>query len=271
MTTPAVPVPPALEQRLGATPLLLLLDVDGTLSPIAPRPDYAKIPENTQEILRDLARASGVHVAFISGRSVSDVRAMIGVEHAWVIGNHGIEVAAADAPPTIRTTVAPYEAAIREAVRRCEAITGDKPGVIVENKRWTVSVHYRLAHPGIVPALEADVSAVASQLGLRLTHGKEVLELRPPVDIDKGVAAVDLARRLHAVEGGSVLCAGDDRTDEDMFRSLRELYPRSVTVRVGVEPGRPAPDTDAEFCVQDTTEMRALLEWVLARRRRAVA
>ena len=55
-----------------------------------------------------------------------------------------------------------------------------------------------------------------------------------------------------------------------MFRSLRDAYARSVTVRVGVEPGRPAPDTNAEFSVGDTTEMRALLEWILARRRALV-
>jgi len=270
VTTAAVPVPAAVEQRLIATPLLLLLDVDGTLSPIAPRPDYATIPEETQDILRELARTAGVHVAFISGRSVADVRRMMGVEHAWVIGNHGIEVAEPDRSPRTRETVAPYEATIRQAVRRCEEIARDKPGVLVENKRWTMSVHYRLAHPTIVPSLEADISTIATQLRLLLTHGKEVLELRPPVDIDKGVAAVELARRLHAVDGGSVLCAGDDRTDEDMFRSLREVYAPSVTVRVGVEPGRPAPDTNAEFSVGDTTEMRALLEWILARRRALV-
>ena len=270
MTTPAVPVPATVEQRLIATPLLLLLDVDGTLSPIAPRPDYATVPEDTRDVLRALTRTAGVHVALISGRSVADVRRMIGVDRAWVIGNHGMEVAEAGRPPRAREAVAPYEAIIREAVRRCEEIARDKPGVLVENKRWTMSVHYRLAHPRIVPSLEEDVSTVATQLRLLLTHGKEVLELRPPVDIDKGVAAVDLARRLHAIEGGSVFCAGDDRTDEDMFRSLRDAYARSVTVRVGVEPGRPAPDTNAEFSVGDTTEMRALLEWILARRRALV-
>lgn len=271
MTSPAIPVAPVLEQRLDATPLLLLLDVDGTLAPIAPRPDFARVPDDTQRVVRELAAVPGVHVALISGRRVADVRRMIGVPHVWAIGNHGIEVAEPDAAPGIRETVAPFEAAIAEASRRCEAIARDKTGVIVENKRWTLSVHYRLAHPGIVPTLDAELTAIAGQLGLRVTHGKEVLEVRPPVSIDKGVAAVELARRLHALEGGAVLCAGDDRTDEDMFRSLREAYARAITVRVGVEPGRPGPDTAAEFCVADTAQMRELLEWVLARRRRAVA
>lgn len=270
MTTNALPVPPEMEQRLAATPLLLLLDVDGTLAPIAPRPDYARIPEETQRVLRDLATLPGVHVALISGRSVADVHRMGGVPHAWAIGNHGMEVAEPDGDARVRESVSPFEPTIAQAVKRCEALMRDRPGVLVENKRWTMSVHHRLAHPSIVPALEADLAALAGELGLRVTRGKEVIELRPPVSIDKGVAAVELATRLHAVDGGSVLCAGDDRTDEDMFRALRDAYPRAVTVRVGIEPGRPGPDTSAEFCVADTSQMRDVLAWVLAGRRRAV-
>ncbi|HVX38869.1 MAG TPA: trehalose-phosphatase [Gemmatimonadaceae bacterium] len=270
MTQPALPVTPELARRLSGDPLLLLLDVDGTLSPIAPRPEYATVPPETQRVLTALVALPGVHVASISGRAADDARRLVGVDGTWTIGNHGFELARPNAPTRARDDVAAFAPRIAEAARRAEAIAARDAGVIVENKRWTLSVHYRLAHPRVVPELTAQIEAIATELGLRLTRGKEVLELRPPIDIDKGTAAVDLARQLGALaDGASILCAGDDRTDEDAFRALRAAMPSAVTVRVGGEAS--ARETAAEFIVPDPDAMRVLLESLLARRRASSA
>ncbi|HXT16949.1 MAG TPA: trehalose-phosphatase [Gemmatimonadaceae bacterium] len=266
-TIEALPVPPAMAERLGGRPLLLLLDVDGTLSPIAPRPEYATVPAETQHAIATLTSLPNVHVAIVSGRSANDARRMVCVDDAWVIGNHGIETAAPNQAATARDDVAQFADRIALASDRACAIADaiEGRGVIVENKGWTLSVHYRLAHPRIVPDLTKQIERIAEDLGLRVTRGKEVLEVRPPVDVDKGTAAVALADALGALhDEASVLCAGDDRTDEDMFRSLRARQPRAVTVHVGVETS--LDRTLAEFSVPDTDAMRELLEW-LARER----
>ena len=262
MTMPALPVTREMLGRLSGDPLLLMLDVDGTLSPIAPRPEYAIVPPETRHVVARLAAVPGVYVAIVSGRSADDARGMVCVDDAWVIGNHGIETAAPREPPTAREDVAAFRDRIALAADRTAAIAGAIEGVIVENKRWTLSVHYRLAHPRDVPELTNRVRRAADGLGLRVTQGKEVLEIRPPVDVDKGTAAVALADRLGALhDHASILSAGDDRTDEDMFTSLRRRLPRAVTVHVGVDPH--ARQTTAEFSVPNTEAMRELLERVL--------
>ncbi len=270
MTRPALPITPDVSSRLSGEPLLLLLDVDGTLSPIAPRPDYAVVPPATQAVLRALVALPHVHVASISGRAADDARRLVGVDGTWTIGNHGFEIAPPNAPATARDDVTAYAPRIGEAARRTRELAREDGGIIVEDKRWTLSVHYRLAHPRIVPELTSQVEAIATELGLRVMRGKEVLELRPPIDIDKGSAALDLARELGALdESGSVLCAGDDRTDEDAFRALRREKPAAVTVRVAHEAGE--RETAAEFALPDTDAMRELLEHVLELRRVAAA
>jgi trehalose 6-phosphate phosphatase len=128
-------------------------------------------------------------------------------------------------------------------------------------------VHYRLADRRAVPALLAEVDAIARDLGLRVTPGKELLEVRPPLDIDKGTASLALATSLGALhDAGSILCAGDDRTDEDAFRALQRANPNSVTVSVGPD----SSNTVAEFSVPDPDAVRALLEAILELRRASV-
>jgi trehalose 6-phosphate phosphatase len=261
MPVPALPLTPALARRFCGRPMLLLLDVDGTLAPIAPRPEYATIPPATQRLLEQLVALPYMHVAVISGRSAGDARRLVGVEGLWVVGNHGFEIAKPNEEATPDERVKPFTARVAQAVERCRAAAALDPGVIVEDKHWTLSVHYRLAHPRIVPELTAAVEAIGRELNLRVTRGKEVLELRPPVDIDKGTAARALGESLGALrESASLLCAGDDRTDEDAFRALRAAQPSCVTVRVG---GDTVADTAAEFVVADTEAMRELLEAVL--------
>ncbi len=260
--TPALPLAPATARRLSGHPLLLFLDVDGTLSPIAPHPGHAVVPDETRRILSELAAIPEVYVVVVTGRGAEDGRRLVGVAAAWVIGNHGIEVAPPNRTASARDDVAHFEHKIDEASKRAQRFAEEpgREGVFVENKRWTISVHYRQANQRVLPELTDEMTRIAGDLGLRLTTGKEVLELRPPVEVDKGTAAVELAATLGAMhDGAALLAAGDDRTDEDMFRVLRAQQPRAVTVRVGV-----GVETAAEFCVEDTDAMRELLAGVLA-------
>jgi trehalose 6-phosphate phosphatase len=262
MTIPALPVPMDLAARLVGTPLLLLLDIDGTLTPIAATPAAAVVSEHARDSLGELTHTNGVHVAIVTGRSVEDARRLVGVSGAWYAGNHGIEVAAPGQEPIVPDEVAQFQHPVEVAAARLAQVVRGFPGTILENKRWTLSVHYRLAERDAVPELGHRVRKVARELELDVTGGKEVFELRPPVRINKGTAAIELARRLGALDhGASILCAGDDETDEDMLRAVRGRARTSVTV--AVEPVLHARPTSAEFFVGSPREMLQLLDAVL--------
>jgi trehalose 6-phosphate phosphatase len=252
---PSGPLAEAVATRLAGRPLVLMLDVDGTLAPIAPRPEAAAVPPATQRVVAALAARPDVRVALVSGRAAADARRMVGVSNLWVVGNHGAETVGPDGELSVDPQVAPYRMPVAQAVRKLSTLVAPVPGVLVEDKTWTLSIHYRLADPAVVPRLRATVDSVAADLGLRVSEGKQVLELRPPVHVNKGTAVLQLARQLGGVGEGGVLFAGDDTTDEDAFRLLRSQLPRAITVKVG-EVG----DTAAEFRVRDPEQVRQLLE-----------
>ncbi len=269
MTIPALPVRTDLAARLVGTPLLLLLDIDGTITPLAPTPAEAVVSPDTRRLLVDLAHAEGVHVAVVTGRSIGDARRLVGVDNAWYVGNHGLEVAAPGEEPMVPESVAEFAHPVQVAAARLAQLVRAVPGTILENKRWTLSVHYRLAERDSIPELGLRIRKVARELGLDVTGGKEVLELRPPVRLNKGTAAIDLAQRLGALEhGASILCAGDDETDEDMLRAVRGRARSSVTV--AVEPILHAHPTSAEFFVASVAEMLELLDAVASLRARLI-
>jgi trehalose 6-phosphate phosphatase len=241
-----------------------MLDVDGTLAPIAPRPQDATMPGATRRAIATLAARPGVHVAIVSGRGAADARRLVSVGNIWVIGNHGIEVVGPQGETEIVAQAQAFRAAMAQASRRIAAAVTHVAGVILEDKTWTLSVHFRLADAGVIPRLRASLEAIADQYGLRLTEGKGVLELRPPVEHDKGTAVLALARRLGGlVPGTSVIFAGDDQTDEDAFRTLRRHNPDAVTVRVAEDD----VPTAAEFRLPDPEAVRRFLEWLVVETR----
>jgi trehalose-phosphatase len=257
---------PALERRLSGKPLVVLLDVDGTLAPIAPRPEEAAVPPETRRVVAALAARRETHVALVSGRAAADARRLVAVSNVHAIGNHGCEVMAPDGDVLVDPAVAPYRDTLAQVARALEPLVAEVPGVSLEDKTWTLSVHFRLADPGIAPRLRGVVADVAARYGLPVTEGKKVLEVRPPVTVDKGTAVLALAERLGALgDESSVFYAGDDATDEDAFRRLRARSTKAVTVRVAAE-GAGTP-TAAEFVVRDPVEVRELLEWIAALRR----
>jgi trehalose-phosphatase len=255
--------------RLDGSPLAVMLDIDGTLSPIVPRPEHAIVPAATRDTLRKLVAVPGVVVALVSGRSAADSWRLAGLAGAWVIGNHGLELRDPDGKLTTPQEVQPFEAAITEAARALGPIERTVPGAIVENKRWTLSLHYRLVDPSATPALMKRAGEVAREFGLRMMEGKKIIELRPPVDVNKGTATTALAERVGALrDGGSVMYAGDDRTDEDAFRALRARNRQAVTTRIDTSEADPSEmPTHAEFVLGSPDELRQVLEWLVVRRR----
>lgn len=197
----------------------IILDVDGTLAPIVARPEEASVPARTRRLLADLVERYGL-VACLSGRPGDDAARVVGVEGVRYVGEHGLELAP-------------------EADEWAERLAGFAAAVDwphEEGKRLTLAFHYRTAED--VAAAERALTSVAERAlaeGLRPRWGRRVLEIRPPVDGDKGTAVSQLV-----TEGGfrRALYAGDDTTDLDAFRGLDGL---ELAVRIAVVSDE-APD-----------------------------
>lgn len=251
--------------RLDGSPCAILLDIDGTLAPIAPRPVDARIPDATQAVLRRLVQLPETVVALVTGRSAVDA-ARMAVDGVWIIGNHGLETRSPKGAITPDPAAARYEVRVATAARMLAPLEHELPGVIIENKHLGLAVHYRLASAAVLPQLRARIDRVAEASELRVTEGKKILELRPPGLADKGTATLAFVQRVGAFDAGaSIMFAGDDRTDEDAFRALRAREPTTVTARVLAEADGAEP-TDAELVLSSPDEVRELLEWLAERR-----
>lgn len=228
----------SLGPRLGL-PCLAVLDFDGTLAPIAPTPGEARMEPRMKALLRRLAATGSVRVAVISGRGLGDLADKVGVRGVVCVGNHGLTCThrglGFEGGPA-----AGWRRTCRRTVRLLSPLEKGFPGCVIESKGVDASLHYRLVPPRLVAGLKAEARSLVAGLPLRFSQGKKVLEFRPLTGRNKGWALKRLARRLAPGwrRTGTCIFMGDDRTDEDAFRAVREMGPRAVGIKVG--PGRTA-------------------------------
>lgn len=202
----------------------ILTDFDGTLSPIAPRPDLARPAPGAVEVLDDLARRYPM-VAVISGRPVAFLAANLPAS-IQLSGLYGLE-ARRDGRREVRSDAARWADVVEAAVARFVAAA--PKGTLVEPKGLSLTVHYRNA-PDAGPQVEAVARRLADETGLELRPAKMSVELHPPVEASKGTAVHELAAGL-----GAVTFLGDDVGDLTAFDALDELAAEGVhAVRVAV-------------------------------------
>lgn len=202
--------------------LVLLLDFDGTLAPIVDHAEQAGMPDATRRALQRLMAIPGVEVAVVSGRGLADVRERAAIPDIAYAGNHGMEIQGPGVD-RIHPEAAAARPQLEAAKRRIEREIANVPGAWVEDKQLTLSVHYRQSPRERVPEIERAVrAAVEGEPRLKISSGKEVLEVRPRVEWHKGKAVLFLLDQMRPPAGAPVLYLGDDVTDEDAFRALRE-------------------------------------------------
>jgi trehalose-phosphatase len=252
-----------IEGQLRGTPLVVMLDIDGTLCNLMPQHEHARVPDETRDVLKQLMHMPDVHVAFVTGRSVADALRIVGIDGIHIHGNHGIEIVGPDGTVEIDVAARNAELPLRTAAATLERVARDVPGVSIEDKRYTLSLHYRLAPAESVDRLRDTVQDIGERLGLVMTEGNHVLELRPPNAADKGRAVLRIAREHGAnTAPASLLFAGDDLSDEDAFRALRSHLPQAVTISVGDR----VPVTAARYRLADPGALHEVLERIVAHR-----
>lgn len=218
---------------------VLAFDFDGTLAALTPYPDRARLTARTRRLLARLAGRRPVVI--ISGRARADVAGRFdGIRLAGVTGNHGLEPWG-ETEATARL--------VRQWRRRLEADLAGLPGVIIQDKRWSLTVDYRWA-PDLETTEQRVKEAVRTLPRVRLLGGRHAdYNLAPAGRINKGTA---LRRHLRELGRRAALYVGDDRTDEDVF--ALDL-PGLMSVRVGRRR-----DSHAGFYLRDQTEVDRLLE-----------
>jgi trehalose-phosphatase len=214
-------------RRRGAA-RALILDIDGTLAPIAPVPDAARVPPAVLTSLRSLV-ASGWRIAVVSGRPAAQARALVPVDGVTIYGCHGVEREGTGVPRRLLGVGRRVARIARDARRPASRY----PGILIERKPVGVAFHDRAATQRTRAAWRRALSAWLAGRdlqGLELLSGKRVLEIRP-AGVGKSIVAREWgpARRSRRPDR-SVVVIGDDRTDEDLLEAFAS---RAVTIRVG--------------------------------------
>jgi trehalose 6-phosphate phosphatase len=190
----------------------ILLDVDGVLAPIVPRPEDARVPDETRVELRRLWARYAL-VGCVSGRAGADARVVVGVPELTYVGNHGLELEPGADEWSDRLT------------RFLEHVDWPR----VENKGLTAALHFRGIDDDEARRALDPVAERARRDGFVARYGRKVLELVPPLEANKGTAVHRLLEE-HGLQ--RALYAGDDTTDLDAFTAIAAL---EVGVRVAVE------------------------------------
>jgi len=225
----------------------ILTDVDGTLAPIVERPELAAVPERARELLDELSRRYRL-VGCISGRQALEARRLVGVEGIAYAGNHGFELLLpGEEVPRLDPALAGREGDAAEFLAGLGGAGLEGSGLRREDKGPIQALHWRGADDERAAEARArEVAAEAGRAKLEPRWGRKVLELRPV-----GGGGKDSAVGALLAEDGVVAAAyaGDDRTDLDAFRRLRELREAGeleTVVCVGVTSAEAPPELAEE-------------------------
>ncbi|HLU77696.1 MAG TPA: trehalose-phosphatase [Burkholderiales bacterium] len=248
----------AIEARLADRRPFLCLDYDGTLTPIVAQPELAVIDLDARATLGEVGRVCPT--AIVSGRALEDVRRLVGVPWLYYAGNHGFEIEGHGLSLDVGRE---YEALMAEVRDALAPRLADMPGILLEDKGCTLSVHYRHASERVLPAFYSAVDTLLIERPrLAGRMGKKVLEIRPAVDWHKGRAVRWLHERID--RDAVPIFIGDDLTDEDAFEVIAD---DGIGVLVSETPRM----TKAHFRIPDVDAVYRLLARIGAHAVRAAA
>jgi trehalose 6-phosphate phosphatase len=262
MSTAATLVEALQPMRADPARAAILLDIDGTLAPIVRHADDASVPEPTRTQLIAVAKRYAI-VGCISGRRSTTARQMVSLGTIAYAGNHGAELLAPGGTEVqIDPEIARYEKTVREFAEAAYTPELQRMRVRTEDKQSIKAFHWRGApDEDAAEAAVREIAERAQEAGLATHWGRKVLEVRPPVEINKGRA---VRRLLDGRDLAAGLYVGDDMTDLDAFAGLRDLVEEGrlgAAVCVGVRSDETPPQLEesADLLVDGPLGVRGLL------------
>jgi trehalose 6-phosphate phosphatase len=235
--------------------VLLLFDYDGTLTPIVARPEIAILPEETRRSLAALAGMDKFVVGVVSGRGLADLEALVAIPGLVYAGNHGLEISGAGTD-FVHQDARSFEADLVEIAESLERELAGIPGTVVDNKRLTLTVHFRSTPDSYSPQVDSTVVATAAAYvdagTMKITRGKKVVEVRPNLDWGKGQAIEKI--REDCGDSPYPVFFGDDQTDEDGFSVVQDAGGLAVFI------GLPRQNTKALHQLESPAEVAQTLE-----------
>jgi len=235
--------------------LVFFLDYDGTLTPIVSKPELAVMAEDMRKIVKELC--SKHTVAIISGRMREDVENLVKIKGLFYAGSHGFDIKGPEFS-MIHQKAQEAIPVVSKIIERLKTEIGNIEGVLIEEKKFSVAVHYRLADPKIVPKIKKVVDDIIEKNDVvRLLSGKKVFEILPNIEWDKGKAIGWIVKALNIDwQEASIIYIGDDTTDEYAFRAIRT---RGTGILVSSEDKESA----ANFKVASCDEVKKIFEDVI--------
>ncbi len=224
----------AILSRIRKAGCILMLDFDGTLAPIVSDPRRARMKERTRRVLEIIARR--YPVAVITGRALSDVQARVPIRGISFAGNHGLEWSMKGRVRRARISAIPQQAlnTVRALLR---SVARRNRGIYFEDKGRSFSFHYRHAPSAKRAAIRVEVMKAVRETGnLRVVEGIYVINILPAIRRDKGTAAREMYIALAGRKKPVPVFIGDDVTDEDAFRAVKN----GLTIKVGKSPSSAA-------------------------------
>ncbi|MBN1394136.1 MAG: trehalose-phosphatase [Pirellulales bacterium] len=234
--------------------LALLLDYDGTLTPIVARPEQAVLAPEVRRLLQRLADLPRVHLGVVSGRKLDELKTLVDLPGLCYAGAAGMELELGG-KRVVHPRAETVAAATAELIERIEEPLAKYPGAWIEDKRFACTVHYREVAPERIDRLRACVEEIVRREdgGARIVEGPMALEVAPALGWNKGTAVRAIVDHLDAPPGRAMIVyAGDGGNDADAF----EAVAAAAGITIGVGPD--APST-ARFHLPDTAALHDFL------------
>jgi len=242
----------AVEDMVKNKKIFLLLDYDGTLTPIVDSPGKAVLSDNVRLLLLKLKER--IPVAIISGRSLKDIKEKIGIDEIIYTGNHGAEIWD-QGKIAVNQESEVNSRALKEFITRLENAVSDIPGIMIENKGITASLHFRNVHTKYIEELFSKYRKIAKDYEdiFQTTSGKKVLEVKPLNIWNKGYAVSWIMENRGY--GSVPIYIGDDTTDESAFNAVKD---KGISISVNRSP-------EAMYYFNNQNEVPLFLKWLLDR------
>lgn len=250
-----------LKENIDDKYILLFLDYDGTLTPIVNHPQNAVLPEINKNLLTKLSKNHRCRIILVTGRSLEDIKKLIGIKEITYFANHGLEIES-DNLKHLTPVFDNFKTTLSDIKKKIECILSSVDGILIEDKKYTLSVHYRLVEKNNQDFVKKELNKICGSFlndeSIKVREGKKVFEILPPVDWNKGKIVLwfldEWKSKLPNLPLFPVYI-GDDITDEDAFKALKDL---ALTVVVGE-----TELTNAQYYLKNTQDSTKFLESVL--------